>query len=324
MKRTNKSKFFYNLKKEIKIILVAQVLILIVLFTFLYFYPGRYRGLSRISKISNGVYTPKETKIDSLSLSLSSKPQGTLKVKIKPKLSVFVLVDGKKRKIVTTKKKVGEMLKEAGIGLLAKDRVLPNLSTPLYEGMFIKVIRVRTKVVTSKVSLPPKTIIRRTKSIPKGKRKIIRAGKEGILKKKFLIFYKDGRETKREVIAKKIIKEPINKIVAKGEGVKRLVSSKEMKVKKVLSMIATAYAPFHCGGSKDGRTHTGLPVGKGIVAVDPKVIPLGTRLYIPGYGYALAGDIGSAIKGNRIDLGVDDYQEADAFEKKRIKVYVLE
>ncbi|PIY17790.1 MAG: hypothetical protein COZ15_01890, partial [Elusimicrobia bacterium CG_4_10_14_3_um_filter_49_12_50_7] len=87
---------------------------------------------------------------------------------------------------------------------------------------------------------------------------------------------------------------------------------------------ATAYAPFHCGGSKDGRTHTGLPVGKGIVAVDPKVIPLGTRLYIPGYGYALAGDIGSAIKGNRIDLGVDDYREADAFEKKRIKVYVLE
>jgi len=55
-----------------------------------------------------------------------------------------------------------------------------------------------------------------------------------------------------------------------------------------------------------GITATGVPVTKGIVAVDPNVIPLGTRLYIPGYGFAVAGDTGGGIVGDMIDLGYPD------------------
>ena len=51
-----------------------------------------------------------------------------------------------------------------------------------------------------------------------------------------------------------------------------------------------------------GRTALGVPVRKGVVAVDPKLIPLGTRLYVPGYGPGLAADVGTAIKGRIIDL----------------------
>jgi 3D (Asp-Asp-Asp) domain-containing protein len=51
-----------------------------------------------------------------------------------------------------------------------------------------------------------------------------------------------------------------------------------------------------------GRTATGMPVGQGVVAVDPSVIPLGTRMYVPGYGNGVAADVGGGIKGDIIDL----------------------
>ena len=89
-------------------------------------------------------------------------------------------------------------------------------------------------------------------------------------------------------------------------------------------MIATGYAPFVCGGSRSGRTATGIKAGYGTAAVDPRYIPLGTRLYIEGYGYAIAADTGRAIKGNRIDLGYDTYQQAKRVGMRKVKVYILD
>ncbi|MFS8542968.1 MAG: 3D domain-containing protein, partial [Limnochordales bacterium] len=63
--------------------------------------------------------------------------------------------------------------------------------------------------------------------------------------------------------------------------------------------------------------------GPGVVAVDPGVIPLGTRVYIPGYGIALAADVGSAIRGHRIDLAFDTYREALHYGRRWVKVYIL-
>jgi len=65
--------------------------------------------------------------------------------------------------------------------------------------------------------------------------------------------------------------------------------------KRQLTVSATCY-------DLPGRTATGMPVGQGVVAVDPSVIPLGTRMYVPGYGNGVAADVGGGIKGNTIDL----------------------
>jgi 3D (Asp-Asp-Asp) domain-containing protein len=62
----------------------------------------------------------------------------------------------------------------------------------------------------------------------------------------------------------------------------------------------------------------------GLVAVDPRVIPLGTHLYVEGYGFALAADTGGAIKGNRIDLCYDSVAFANRFGRKKVRVHVLE
>ena len=85
---------------------------------------------------------------------------------------------------------------------------------------------------------------------------------------------------------------------------------------------ASAYLPSDGGGS--GITATGIPARHGVVAVDPNVIPLGSRLYIPGYGEAIAADTGGAIVGNQIDLCMESYDEAIQFGRRSVEVYVLE
>jgi 3D (Asp-Asp-Asp) domain-containing protein len=71
------------------------------------------------------------------------------------------------------------------------------------------------------------------------------------------------------------------------------------------------------------NTSCGMKPAVGLVAVDPSVIPLGTKLYIEGYGYATAADTGGAIKGNRIDLFMEDKSQCLSWGKRMVKVYVL-
>lgn len=87
-------------------------------------------------------------------------------------------------------------------------------------------------------------------------------------------------------------------------------------------MNASAYSAYDPGNSH--YTFGGSWLRKGLVAVDPTVIPLGTRLFIPGYGYAVADDIGGAIKGNKIDIAFDTHGEAMQFGRQRITVYILD
>ena len=86
-------------------------------------------------------------------------------------------------------------------------------------------------------------------------------------------------------------------------------------------MVATAYTAG-CSGCS-GITASGRPAGHGVVAVDPNVIPLGTHMYIPGYGHAVAGDTGGSIRGRRIDLGFNSSGEANRFGRRPITVYLI-
>lgn len=100
------------------------------------------------------------------------------------------------------------------------------------------------------------------------------------------------------------------------------ISGNDFAYSNIMSMEATAYLPTD--GSGSGMTATGIPAGYGVAAVDPSVIPLGTRLYIPGYGEAIAADTGGAIRGYTIDLCVESYSEAMQFGRRNVTVYVLE
>ena len=95
-----------------------------------------------------------------------------------------------------------------------------------------------------------------------------------------------------------------------------------LRYTNVMVMEASAYLPTDGGGSC--VTATGLPATHGVVAVDPDVIPLGTQVYIPGYGVAIAADTGGMIEGAMIDLCMEDYDDCMEFGRRDIDVYILE
>ncbi len=93
---------------------------------------------------------------------------------------------------------------------------------------------------------------------------------------------------------------------------------------KILDITATAYGPGTADNGHWGNNdYFGNPLQPGDVAVDPNVIAMGTKLWIPGYGYGVANDQGSAIKGNRIDLFYPDRQVALDYGILNVKVYIL-
>ncbi|MFA0753690.1 MAG: hypothetical protein IMHGJWDQ_002177 [Candidatus Fervidibacter sp.] len=103
-------------------------------------------------------------------------------------------------------------------------------------------------------------------------------------------------------------------LASRGGSVRRL---------RLMTMLATAYCPRGCCGSAHGRTATGRHAEYGIVAVDPRVIPLGTALYVDRYGFAIAADTGRKIKGARIDLCFPTHREASRFGRRIVRVLVL-
>ena len=85
---------------------------------------------------------------------------------------------------------------------------------------------------------------------------------------------------------------------------------------------ASGYSAYDPGNSK--HTASGTLVRHGVIAVDPNMIPLGTRVFIPGYGEAVAEDIGGSIKGHRIDVAFDSHEEALAFGRRDLEIIIIE
>lgn len=85
---------------------------------------------------------------------------------------------------------------------------------------------------------------------------------------------------------------------------------------------ATAYSAYDPGNSH--YTAMGTRLRKGVIAVDPSFIPLGTRVYIPGYGEAVAEDVGGAIHGNIIDIAFNSHEEALSFGRQEIEITIIE
>ena len=179
------------------------------------------------------------------------------------------------------------------------------------------------KEVVQREPIPYPTLRKSSSELRSGSSKTVRAGINGEKQVTFRITYKDGVEVQREAISTKTIKNPVPEVIAVGSRT-TLASRGYLSGRKMIVMSATGYSPSPRENGGSSRTATGLKIGHGIVAVDPKFIPLGTRLYIEGYGHAVAGDTGGAIKGNRIDLGHDTVSASNQFGRKRVKVYILD
>ena len=238
---------------------------------------------------------------------------------------VKIQADGAQRQLRTAQTTVGATLEEAGIEVDSKDLISPSINVRPYDGMTITVVRVREEIEASKESIPFSAVKTFTKDLRPGLVKVTRSGTHGEKLIHYRVRYENGKPVSRVPISAVVVRKPVSRVTAIGSR-GRYTSRGEFTTRRVLRMHATAYdpGPRSCGKWATGRTAIGLTAGYGVVAVDPRVIPMRTKLYIEGYGYAVAGDRGRAIRGNRIDLGFNTYREAMRFGERTVTVHVLQ
>lgn len=250
---------------------------------------------------------------------LNTSLNDNLEVKISRRICIKLIADGKEEEHWVPIGSVGQTLQTLKVSLNEGDKVTPDLNNILSSGQSIEVTRFSEKYISQTVKVPFKLEKRKDSSMERGNTKVVSQGQNGLIQKTIKITYKNGKEVSREIIGEKTIRKPVNKVVAFGTLSARVVSrGGSIRFSRVLRMNASAYS--HTGNN----TASGVYPYKGAVAVDPRVIPMGSRLYIEGYGYAKALDIGSAIRGNRIDLFFDSHSQAVRWGRRYVKVYILE
>ncbi len=150
-----------------------------------------------------------------------------------------------------------------------------------------------------------------------GKQRIIDPGRKGIIKDTIITYYRNGKLAERNKISSEVVVTPKPMILASGSYD---VVSRQGPIRggRAFKFEATAYT--HTGY----RTATGAATRRGIIAVDPRIIPLGTRLYVEGYGHGVAADTGGAIKGRRIDVFLESEAAARKWGRRTVDVYILE
>lgn len=237
----------------------------------------------------------------------------------------------------TSCKTVKELLSDLKIKFDDDDIVIPDLDTELKSEGKISIIKVDVKVIEKEVEAPFKTIKKKNKELTHKQSRILVQGVNGKNKVKCKEYYAGDKLIKEEVIHVETIVKPIDQVFE--EGTKDVFTNDrgDFTARKAIKMVATAYeaGPRSTGkrpGDKGyGITASGARAKRGTVAVDPRVIPLGTKLYIksltpgvPDYGFAIAQDTGGAIKGNKIDLFMDTVWECLQFGRRPVMVYILQ
>ncbi|MGI6566079.1 MAG: DUF348 domain-containing protein [Firmicutes bacterium] len=253
-----------------------------------------------------------------------------MEIRITRSFPVTLVVGGSEKTARFIGGSVKDLLEQQGVELGEMDRVIPDLTQEVASSQTVEVIRVTVEQITVEEDLPYASREWAEPTLEKGKTKVVQQGQLGVQEKVYEVTCENGREVNRELLLTRVVREPKDEIIGIGtrEPSKSVITTSRgpIQYKEVKEMVATAYypGPESTGKWADGITATGVKAGYGIAAVDPKVIPLGSRLYVPGYGHALAADVGGAIKGNRIDLCFDTYNEAIQYGRRTVKVYILE
>ncbi|WP_026562431.1 G5 and 3D domain-containing protein [Bacillus sp. J37] len=235
-----------------------------------------------------------------------------------------------KQHVWTTSTTVADFLKNQDVQLNELDKVEPALTDELTEKSNVTVTRIEkvTDVVEEPIAF--NVVEKKDDNIEKGVQKVINSGKEGKQEKHYEVTIENGQEVTRKLLKTETVQKSEDRVVALGTKVVQtsttVASRGNDSVSKEFYVNSTAYTA-NCNGCS-GTTATGVnlkanPNAK-VIAVDPNVIPLGTKVYVEGYGYAVAADTGSAIKGNKIDVFLSSKSAAYRWGSKRVKIKILE
>ncbi|WP_216831186.1 G5 and 3D domain-containing protein [Alkalihalobacterium elongatum] len=284
---------------------------------------------------------------DKISPSLDTEIQPEMNVTYESAFMVRVKSDGEEHEVWTTSTTVADFLERESITLGELDRVEPALDEILNSEEEIKVVRVEkvTDVVEETVAFA--TVTKNDSSLQKGNEKVVESGKNGLVEKHYEVILEDGEEVSRELVKTETTRESTDRVVAVGTReptptVSRSSSPAPKQTStnsgstsnssstspsgKTMTVTATAYTA-NCNGCS-GITATGINLKNNrnmkVIAVDPNVIPLGSRVHVEGYGTAIAGDTGGAIRGNKIDVHVPTKNEAYRWGNRTVKITILD
>ena len=231
---------------------------------------------------------------------------------------------------------VAKTLEKAAVEYDETDKISAELEEAVTANMNITVVRCETKVVEETESIPFDSETKKTDSLYKGVTSVKQEGEKGEKKLVYTVEYEDGVEVARTLTDTVVTKEAKNKITLVGTKKRAITSTssygkrmskEELAGARCLTVTATAYSSNCDGGA---RTCLGKVPCYGTVAVDPNVIPLGTKMYIVSpdggyvYGYCFAGDTGGAIKGNKVDLFMNSSSACRSFGRRTMLLYILD
>lgn len=259
---------------------------------------------------------------DAIKLNTPQLTNGTI-ITIVRAFPIKVNVNGKTNDVMTTVDSAEELIKELKLSP-KKYVVTGDYKRKLIKDSVVNISKV-TKILKQTVDKPIEieTIQEPDDTMPKGLGHIVKEGKEGLATVTEDVYYVGDKIVQTKTLKQKVKVKMTPRVMKVGTRSSMIGASRGvMRYTKKVTLEATAYTVNE--GNGDGLTATGLEAKRGIVAVDPNVIPLGSRLYIPGYGLALAADTGGAIQGHRIDLLMDSYDEAIKFGRRAIDIYVLQ
>lgn len=256
-----------------------------------------------------------------------------------------IIVDdgGELKELYTEATYVQELIDENVIKLTSDFDFLNVASDSLITNdLKIEVTHVTSETYKTTFDVPYKTITEYDDTLRKGETVVVREGENGIAENTVEVVYHNGAEFKKNC-SQTIIKEKVDKIVKIGtleyepvmpeilEPIASASAAAEEETRSApMTFKASAYcACSACCGKSTGITASGMKARYGTVAVDPRVIPLGTRLYIEAadgsfvYGECIAADTGGAIKGNKVDLFFPSHSEALNFGRRTVNVYII-
>jgi resuscitation-promoting factor RpfB len=219
---------------------------------------------------------------------------------------------------------VGDALAAAEIVLSGLDYAVPPENTRLSPGMSVRVVRVTEQIETEQLPVPFEVVYQADAELPLDQQQVIQAGIHGVEQRNTRVRYEDGVEVSRVDEGTSITQQPVSQIIAYGTKVVALgtIDTPEgpREYWRKLRVYATSYHPAALGG--DDVTATGRKLQKGIVGIDPKLIPYDTNLYVEGYGTGVAADTGGPRSSRYwIDLG---YSDSDYVPwSRRVDVYLL-
>jgi uncharacterized protein YabE (DUF348 family) len=264
---------------------------------------------------------------DYVTPSLGTQLSAGMQVYIQRSKPVVILADGRRIKTRSHGDMVAQVLDQEGIELVDRDYSIPDKETPVHDNMTVQVIRVQEQVVLEEEPIPFETVWQGDAELELDNQRLDQAGAAGVKRRLVRIVYENAVETERVTEDEWVETPPTTETIAYGTKIViREVRTSEgtKQYWRKFRALGTAYSASTAGTPPDapwyGRTYMGLPARKGIIAVDRNVIPLGTWMFVPGYGVGLAGDLG--VRGKHVDLCFDEDNLPRGFYRW-VDVYLL-